>query len=85
METLKLDVDSTAKEEGEDVISLKPRCKLVIGHRTYWCKDSENIQKKKNDTLRLLNDSLPNVDIFTFDDVLTIGKLMLERYGKKFK
>jgi len=85
METLKLDVDSTAKDEGEDAITLKPRCKLVIGHRGYWNKDNENIQKKKNDTLRLLNDSLPNVDIFTFDDVLTIGKLMLERYGKKFK
>lgn len=83
METDKNSIDATLKEEGEQAITLKPRCKVVIGNRTYWEKDEENIKKKKEDVLRLLNDSLSNVDIFTFDDILATGRMMLKMYGKK--
>lgn len=83
MESDKNSIDATVKEEGEQAITLKPRCKVVIGSRTCWEKDEENVKKKKNDVLRLLNDSLPNVDIFTFDDILAIGEMMLKMYGKK--
>ncbi len=80
-QTIKTDIQE--EEEGETASVLKPRCKIVIGYRRYWSKEKSNIRKKKNDTLRLLNDSLPNIDIFTFDDILKMGNLMLKRYGKR--
>jgi len=70
------------KNPGARVRFLKPRCKLIIGHEKIWKK--EEIKEKKK-ALRLLNASLHNIEIFTFDGIVSMGDQMVENYKKVSK
>ncbi len=58
---------------------LKPRVKIVIGHKKMW-KNDEIEERLK--TLKLINDGLTNIHIYTFDQILNIGNKMIKNYEK---
>jgi len=55
---------------------LKPRAKIVIGRS----KDFNNEERK---TLRELNDTLHNIEVLTYDDIINRAKMIINLYSKK--
>lgn len=58
---------------------LKPRVKIVIGHKRNW--SNEELEEKFK-ALRLINDGLTNIHIYTFDQILDIGNKMIKNYER---
>lgn len=61
------------EEDGLNV--LKPRIKIVIGR-------SSEMDDKEKEALRLLNDSLHNIEIMTYDEIKTRAERLNEHYSK---
>lgn len=65
----------TLKSEDELNI-LKPRAKIVIGR-------SLNISNKEKEALCKLNDTLHNIEIITYDEILHRSKRIVSQYQDK--
>jgi len=61
-------------EDGIDV--LKPRIKVVIGR-------SSGMESKEKEALRLLNDSLHNIEIMTYDEIKIRADKLNEHYSEQ--
>ena len=78
-----INVKAFSKNQGKrkqnPPLVLKPRVKVVIGHKKMW-NHAEATEKFK--TLKLINDGLNNIHIYTFDQILEIGNKMIKNYEK---
>ncbi len=63
-------------KDADDIDVLKPRIKIVIG------KSSEMGSKEK-EALRLLNDTLHNIEIMTYDEILKRAEKLIAYYEKE--
>lgn len=73
---LKVMEDSRLLLKEEDGINvLKPRIKIVIGR-------SSVMVTKEKEALRLLNDSLHNIEIMTYDEIMLRAEKLNEHYSK---
>lgn len=76
-----INVKALSKSGGKNVnitpLVLKPRVKIVIGHKKMW---SDEEWEEKFRSLKLINDGLTNIHIYTFDQILDIGYKMIKNY-----
>lgn len=69
--------DSRFTLKSEDELNiLKPRAKIVIGR-------SLNMSNKEKEALRKLNDTLHNIEIMTYDEILHRSKRIVSQYQDK--
>lgn len=62
-------------EDGLDV--LKPRAKIVIG------RSSQFRDEKEKNALRTLNDTLHNIEVITYDEIVARAKRIVKAYDKE--
>lgn len=85
MELDELKLNLKAEDEGETSKVLKPRAKIVIGHTRMWRGVSKGERKKRKKALRLLNDSLVNIRLYLYDEIVDIGNIMIQKYKERLK
>lgn len=71
-----MDVNQAALKSEDGLNILKPRAKIVIG------RSSQFRDEKEKNTLRTLNDSLHNVEIITYDEIIARALRIVSSYDK---
>lgn len=71
----KLDEQKNVIEDKNSTKVLRPRIKLIIGRSSEFNSD-------EIDTLRMVNSNLSNVQIMTYDDLITNGEQILSYFSK---